>query len=802
MAVARPTLSRLQLTRTRNQDPDFGIREEPECVVLKPRNPELAAARTPVRIFLGTQPEQIRAERVFFFSIEKARDPDREYRIYRMSSLRGFDRRDWRTGFTNYRFAIPEFAGFQGRAIYNDVDQIYAVDPASLFDMDMDGHGYRSVSAMDTSVMLIDCQRMAHHWNWRRATDLPKKRLVGEAADEPGLWGPLESGWNARDMEYREGESRLLHYTALHLQPWHPTPEQYSYHHHPLGEIWLRLEREADQQGYEVFTRECPSELFRHDWPRFAEASAIASLASLTPVLQAFGIERAAALGLSEDRTQGALRLEPLHLGRTGPGAPAVLVPEGTLDRLPVTDMPWLLDTLFEASEQLLCLQVVCGRSDAEGLEQGRARPAAWWRHQVRRVAARHPGVAWRLETRSGAEGTEAEAVESRLASGPAGNAATPRVWVLYGERMGDNAQLRCLAEALGWPFEEKRLTFNGLAAMPNWLAGEQVLGLARHGSDALEPPWPDVVLAAGRRSAPVARWIKRRSGGRSQLIHLNRPWAPLSAFDLVITTPQYGLPARENVLHNVLPLNRTRAHRVQQAEERWRDALKGLPAPRIAGLIGGDARPYRLDEATAARLGRQLNDLARQSGGSLLLAFGARCSKTAAQALLQALEVPHHAHHAGMGHGDNPYPAYLGMADAFVVTGDSASMLAEACATGRPVALFEPPEWPDLRLRLVRGLRGILAGKTARASYRGTPRQQGRGGRLYDWLVEQGLVTSTRDLSLLHGELLARGLVARLGEDPVDQARVIPLANDLERAVARVRATVEERRVLASAKQ
>ena len=89
----------------------------------------------PVRIFLGTEEGQYRAERVFVWSVLQVRDPARVYEIHLMKNVAGFDRRGWRTGFTCYRFAIPDFAGRTGKAIYNDVDQIYLADPALLFDL-------------------------------------------------------------------------------------------------------------------------------------------------------------------------------------------------------------------------------------------------------------------------------------------------------------------------------------------------------------------------------------------------------------------------------------------------------------------------------------------------------------------------------------------------------------------------------------------------------------------------------------------------------------------------------------------
>jgi mitochondrial fission protein ELM1 len=41
-------------------------------------------------------------------------------------------------------------------------------------------------------------------------------------------------------------------------------------------------------------------------------------------------------------------------------------------------------------------------------------------------------------------------------------------------------------------------------------------------------------------------------------------------------------------------------------------------------------------------------------------------------------------------GGGENPYPSFLAHADVLIVTADSINMTSEACATGRPVYVFE----------------------------------------------------------------------------------------------------------------
>lgn len=364
------------------------------------------------------------------------------------------------------------------------------------------------------------------------------------------------------------------------------------------------------------------------------------------------------------------------------------------------------------------------------------------------------------------------------------GSSAAPAVWLLLGSRAGDRAQVEAIGAALaaaGWTCESKRIVANGLYRIPNLLLDSSLLSIDRAASSRLDAPWPDVVIAAGRRSVPVARWIKRRSGGRTRLVHIGRPWAPLHWFDLIVTTAQYGLPERPNVLLNSLPLSPLDRTRLDEAAARWSPRLAALPRPWIAVLVGGEARPYRLDADAARRLGEAASARAKAAGGALLVSTSPRTPPAAGEALATAITAPNYLHRWQPG-ADNPYPAFLALADRFVVTGDSASMLAEACKTGRPVEIFPLPERPDFRLRAARAFRRLAARNSlARACYRK--------------LVELGLLTSTRDMAALHAMLQSRGLAAPLGTSPTG-SRPEPI-DDLARTIARIRALLEPREAI-----
>lgn len=263
-------------------------------------------------------------------------------------------------------------------------------------------------------------------------------------------------------------------------------------------------------------------------------------------------------------------------------------------------------------------------------------------------------------------------------------------VWGLLGSRVGDNAQVKALAARLPARIEFKQLTYNGLHYIPNILRGASNASLTLEALRLLTPPWPDAVIAVGRRSAPVALWIKQKSSGHARLIHLGRPRMALKAFDLVVTTPQYNLPAAENVIEIMVPF--TAALSAPDAE-RWCSEWNDLPRPLIAVSVGAAKYPLRFSAREWQEFGSRLNELALDCRGSLLVLGSPRTEQGALEAISSQLTVPYKTFAAR--NKDNPYRAALLDADHVVVTSDSASMLADALSTGKRVDIFKLPSAP-----------------------------------------------------------------------------------------------------------
>ncbi|MFN2329448.1 MAG: mitochondrial fission ELM1 family protein, partial [Chromatocurvus sp.] len=269
-----------------------------------------------------------------------------------------------------------------------------------------------------------------------------------------------------------------------------------------------------------------------------------------------------------------------------------------------------------------------------------------------------------------------------------------PRVWCLLGHKAGDNTQVTALADALGWPWVPIRIHAKAWELATHLALRVTLAGIDRRRSTELVPPWPDLIISAGRRNEPVARWIQARSEGATRLVHIGRPWAPLSTYDLIVTTPQYNLPDQPNIQHNSLPLHYHDADVLRQEAAELAPQLAGLPSPRIGVLLGGDSGKFVFTAEKGRRLGALANTLARASSGSIVLTSSPRTPDAAITACAEAITVPAFLHRWSSG-TPNPYLGILGSVDAFIVTGESMSMLAEARAQNKALYIFDMQDDP-----------------------------------------------------------------------------------------------------------
>lgn len=161
------------------------------------------------------------------------------------------------TEFSLYRYLIPEICQYQGKAIYIDSDTIVLRDIGELFDTPLNGADFlakpdayndRGDQLWGLSVMLINCETC--RFDLATIYSEIEQGLYTEMdfacmspvflAHHPYAIGRLDPNWNAFD--YHDGQTKLIHYTNLHTQPW-------KYPNHPYGDLWFQYFEDARQTG-------------------------------------------------------------------------------------------------------------------------------------------------------------------------------------------------------------------------------------------------------------------------------------------------------------------------------------------------------------------------------------------------------------------------------------------------------------------------------------------------------------------------------------------------------------------------
>lgn len=246
---------------------------------------------------------------------------------------------------------------------------------------------------------------------------------------------------------------------------------------------------------------------------------------------------------------------------------------------------------------------------------------------------------------------------------------------ILTDGRAGHEAQTLGVAEALGLEPDIRKVSPRHLY---NWLAP---FAPADPGNEAaFAPPYPDIAFAAGRRTLPALRRLKRASGGTTFTVYFNRPATGLDAADLIIA-PVHDRFRGPNVVTPLTPPNRVSPARLAAARAMPDPRIAELPAPRVAMLLGD-----------ASGIVQDLDYIATvliASGASVMATPSRRTDAATRTKIAAALAQP-----GGWfwdGAGENPYFSMLANADRIIVTGDSVSMVGEAVATGVPVHVVEP---------------------------------------------------------------------------------------------------------------
>lgn len=271
-------------------------------------------------------------------------------------------------------------------------------------------------------------------------------------------------------------------------------------------------------------------------------------------------------------------------------------------------------------------------------------------------------------------------------------------ILILADNRIGTYSQAIALAEAIGFPYRVINLQYGFFAKLPNFLLSDSILRLTKSSREAINSinQLPKLVISSGRRSAPIALYLKKKSRNLVKLVQIMKPELGLSLFDFVVlpTHDRVKKAIGSNVIATIGAMNRVNEKLLDEERQKFSTDFEFYEKPVIAMMIGGDSSRTKFEKESVEKLVLQVSQIAKNMKASLIILTSRRTGEKLTLAIKNA------AKSANLNDlrllcwlkikDKNPYLAIIGLADYFVISGDSVSMISDCCSTGKPLYIFD----------------------------------------------------------------------------------------------------------------
>lgn len=251
--------------------------------------------------------------------------------------------------------------------------------------------------------------------------------------------------------------------------------------------------------------------------------------------------------------------------------------------------------------------------------------------------------------------------------------------------RRGDVVQCRAVAERLSQTIIEKTLKPR---APFSWFMPHGPIDPRE--SSLIAPPYPDLIIASGRRSVPYVKAIQKASEGKCRAVFMKYPGCNISKQDLV-WIPQHDKRNGENIINTLTAPHLVTSEKLHEHKVNIDARIKATPSPRLGIILGGNTKHVTFDAPAIAAFCAPLK--ADLPFASIIVTGSRRTPRSLLDGVRQTI-APRPCF-IWDGTGDNPYFDILANSDALLVTGDSHNLVSETLATGKQVYVFAPPGNP-----------------------------------------------------------------------------------------------------------
>jgi mitochondrial fission protein ELM1 len=260
-------------------------------------------------------------------------------------------------------------------------------------------------------------------------------------------------------------------------------------------------------------------------------------------------------------------------------------------------------------------------------------------------------------------------------------------ILLLNDGRIGNFNQVKALTQNLEQKYNiiEKKITFSFFIFLPNFInlffnTGVNHKKLTRNVTKA------NFILSSGRRSALAAVIIKKKIKD-AQIIQLMRPELKAKYFSFIATPKHDNYKFADYEM--LLAPNLISAEALSKAAKKWPKSAKPLKI--IAIIIGGDTKNNKINHNKIQTFCAKIHELQQKYKLKLIIVTSRRTPLSFADELERhfSKNTDFFFWHK-INQKNNPYLSILAIADYFLVTADSVSMISDCLATAKPTIIYK----------------------------------------------------------------------------------------------------------------
>ncbi|NBV54753.1 MAG: hypothetical protein EBR79_03470, partial [Proteobacteria bacterium] len=207
-----------------------------------------------------------------------------------------------------------------------------------------------------------------------------------------------------------------------------------------------------------------------------------------------------------------------------------------------------------------------------------------------------------------------------------------------------------------------------------------------------------DVVMGSGALAGKMIATIKRQLPELFCVVLGQQFGGVVKVVDVLAAAQHEGVAKAANVVITLAHPSRVSRVRTQQEAERWAKRLAHVAGPQLRGpkvvvLLSGGKGGGPMQPAEVREVLEPVIKLVKKREGAVLLSASMRTGALAyelAQALLERAKIAHYAWAPGEAtRRDNPYLAFLALADVVLVSATSPATVSDVATAGKPILLW-----------------------------------------------------------------------------------------------------------------